>query len=99
MITVVGIGTEKDELTVKAWKALKSADKVLLRTSFPCAESLKEEGIAFETLDFIYEKSRNYDTLANNHAREVVKRSKGKNVCYCIDGGVTEDRAAQILSL
>ena len=69
----------------------------MLRTLFPCAESLKEDGIAFETLDYIYEKSRNYDTLANNLAREVVKKSEGKNVCYCIDGGVTEDRAAQIL--
>lgn len=70
---------------------------MLLRTLFPCAESLRQEGIAFETLDCIYEKSRNYDTLAKNLAKEVVKQAEGRNVCYCVDGGVTEDRAARIL--
>lgn len=30
-------------------------------------------------------------------AAEVVKRAKGIDLCYCVDGGVSEDRAAQIL--
>lgn len=70
---------------------------MLLRTSLPCAESLKEAGVAFETLDFVYEKSRNYDTLAKRLAAEVVRQAEGKNLCYCVDGGVSEDRASQIL--
>lgn len=70
---------------------------MLLRTQFPCAESLKEAGIAFDTLDAVYEKSRNYDSLAKNIAAEVVRRSEGKDLCYCVDGGVSEDRAARLL--
>ncbi len=69
-----------------------------MRTALtPSAESLRAAGIAFESLDSLYEKSRNFDTLAKNIAREVVRRAEGKNLCYCVDGGVCEDAAAQIL--
>lgn len=56
---------------------------------------MKEEGIAFETFDALFEKSRSFDTLAKNVAKEV-RACKG-DVCYCVEGGVTEDRAAHIL--
>ena len=79
-------------------RALKKADKVLVRTaSLPSAESLTEAGIAFGALDFLYEKSRNFDTLAKNIAAEVSRQADGCELCYCVDGGVSEDRAAQIL--
>ncbi len=63
----------------------------------PVTETLKTQGIAFETLDYIYEKSRNFDTLAKNIAAEVKKQAEGKRLCYCVEGGVSEDRAAQLL--
>ncbi len=63
----------------------------------PSAESLREENIPFEDLTEIYRKSRNFDTLAANLAREVRRRAKGCDLCYCVDGGVSEDRAASIL--
>lgn len=98
MITIVSLGTEKGELTARALKALKSADEVLVRNAqLPSAESLVEEGIPFADLTEIYRKSRNFDTLAKNLAEEVVRRAKGISLCYCVDGGVCEDRAAQIL--
>ena len=69
-----------------------------MRTAtLPSAESLSEAGILFESLDFLYEKSRNYDTLAKSIAREVRARAKDHELCYCVDGGVSEDRAAQLL--
>ena len=77
---------------------MKAADKALLRTGkLPSADGLRESGIPFESLDGLYEKSRNWDTLAKNIAAEVKRQAKGKNVCYCVDGSVTEDRAAEIL--
>lgn len=66
----------------------------MVRNSSPVSDALKEEGIEFETLDFLYEKSRNFDTLAKNIVKEV---KKYPDVCYCVEGGVTEDRAAQLL--
>jgi len=70
---------------------------VLVRNESPACESLRGEGIAFQTLDEIYEKSRNFDTLAKNLAREVRKQAEGVDLCYCVEGGVSEDRAARIL--
>ncbi len=70
----------------------------MLRTGkLPSADGLREAGIEFETLDSLYEKSRNWDTLANNIAAEVKRQAKGKDLCYCVDGSITEDRAAQLL--
>lgn len=70
----------------------------MLRTEkLPSAEGLREAGVPFEGLDVLYEKSRNWDTLAKNIAAEVKRQAKGKDVCYCVDGSVTEDRAAEIL--
>ena len=63
----------------------------------PSAESLKEEGIAFEDLSEVYRRSRNFDTLTQNLVSEILKRAKGANLCYCVDGGVCEDRAARVL--
>lgn len=76
---------------------MKKARKVLVRNASPVTKSLEEEGIAFETLDWVYEKSRNFDTLAKNLAQEVRKQAEEGDLCYCVEGGVSEDRAAQIL--
>lgn len=97
MITVVGLGTAAGELSLKGLAALKRAQKVLVRNASPVNGILSEEGISFQTLDEIYEKSRNFDTLAKNLAKEVRKQAEGVDLCYCVEGGVSEDRAAQIL--
>ncbi len=76
---------------------MKRAQKVLVRNMSPAAETLLDEGIPFETLDFVYEKSRNFDTLTKNLAAEVKRRAEGCDLCYCVEGGVFEDRAASLL--
>jgi len=96
MITVIGLGVETGDLTSRAIGELKRADAVLVRNSSPRSEEL-ERLVPFETLDSIYRKSRNFDTLAKNLAEAVRRRAVGKNVCYCVDGSAEEDRAAQIL--
>ncbi len=76
---------------------MRAAQKVLVRNESPVCEGLREAGIAYETLDYVYGKSRNFDTLAKNLAAEVKRRAKDGDVCYCVEGGVSEDRAARIL--
>ena len=98
MITIIGLGTRAGELSLRAVNCLKEARCVLVRAaSLASARALKELDVAFESLDFVYEKSRNFDTLAKNLAAEVRKRAAEGDVCDCVDGGVTEDRAAQLL--
>ena len=65
--------------------------------SLASARVLEELSVPFEGLDFIYEKSRNFDTLVKNLAAEVRRRAAEGDVVYCVDGGVSEDRAAQLL--
>lgn len=92
------MGVEKNDWTERARKAIERADKVLLRTGVPrSAQTLTEAGIAFETLDCLYEKSRNFQTLARNLAAEVVRRAEGCNLCYCVDGGACEDESVALL--
>lgn len=70
----------------------------MLRTALlPSAQSVCEAGIPFESLDKIYEKSRNYDTFTANAVREIKRAAKDCKLCYCVDGGVSEDRVARIL--
>lgn len=61
------------------------------------AAVLKENGIPYTSLDFIYEKSRNFDTLTKNIVKEVSVLLKTSDVCYVVDGACSEDLAAQKL--
>lgn len=98
MITIVSLGVEKNDWTKRAEEAIRKADKVLLRTALTSsAETLREAGIAFESLDALYESCRNFDTLRKKIAAEVVKRSKGIDLVYCVEGGVCEDGASELL--
>ena len=58
---------------------------------------MKDEGIAFESFDALYERHRSYEAVVAAIVREVRRAAKGKNVCYCTDGSPAEDRAAQAL--
>ncbi len=98
MITVVGLGCSPEDLSKGAEKAVLSGAKVLLRTGdTPVSEGVRALGVPFETLDYIYGKSRNFDTLNKNLAAAVLEAAKGGDVVYCVDGSVAEDVSAQIV--
>ena len=81
MITIVGLGCCRQDLTEGAKEAILSADKVILRTGeTPPAEGVKELGVPFVTLDHVYAKSRNFDTLNKNLAAEVAAAAKEGSV-------------------
>ncbi|MDE6690990.1 MAG: nucleoside triphosphate pyrophosphohydrolase, partial [Clostridia bacterium] len=95
-ITLIGLGVRKGDLTLSADGALKRADRILARTN--ASESFESlSGYNVETLDFVFEKSRNFDTLNKNLAKEVLNAGKTCNVCYCVDGAVSEDEACRII--
>lgn len=97
MITVVSLGVEKGDVSERALSTLRKADKVLVRSASPASEALQEAGISFETLEAVFARSRNFDTLVKNLVSEISKRAAGIDLCYCVEGGVCEDRAAVIL--
>lgn len=92
------MGCGPEDLTAGGKDAILSADKVILRTGETApAESVRALGVAFETLDYIYAKSRNFDTLGRNLAAAVAEAGRNADVAYCVDGSVSEDVSAQII--
>lgn len=98
MVTVVGLGAARGDLTAGALEAVRAADKVFVRTQMhPSVQNLKDAGIAYESFDALYEHSRSYESLSAHIVRAVRAAGKTQNVCYCVDGAPSEDRAARTL--
>lgn len=89
MIKIVGLGPGTiDAITLGGLRALKNCHKVYLRTEkHPTVEYLKEEGISFETYDYVYEKAESFDevyeTIANNLIEKVDSNS---TMVYAVPG-------------
>lgn len=97
-ITLVGIGFGKDDMTLSAYEAVKNCKKVFLRTALSVSgKAVLDRGIDAIPLDFVYEKSKNFDTLSKNLANEVLKASKTEPVVYLVDGNVAEDTSCSII--
>lgn len=85
MITIVGLGLSSADLTLGASCALLSGRPILLRTGrHPIAGFLQDQGLAFETLDPLYETSQDYDALLRAIAQAVCDRGA---CVYGVPGG------------
>lgn len=94
MITIIGLGVEKGDLTKRGEEAIRSAvergERVFVRTAKTRSyQTVLDMQIPHETLDFIYEKSRSFQTLAKNLAKAVL--GAGENAVYLVDGAASED--------
>ena len=77
IITIAALGPDSGGmLTLGVYDALKSADRLLLRTGrHGVAERLTREGVAFETLDALYERTEDFDELCELAARAIIDLS------------------------
>ena len=97
-LTLIGLGVEKGDLSLKAVELIKSAQTVVLRTKNALSsKSVEDFSNSVIYLDDVYNKSRNFDTLNKNLAKSVIKLLKTGDVCYCVDGSVYEDNSCKIL--
>lgn len=82
-ITLVGTGWTRGQLTLDAAAALTGGGRVLLHTErCGCAEWLRERGVAFETLDGLYEACDDFDAHADAAARAVLEAAGAGDVVY-----------------
>ena len=100
MITVIGLGNERGDLTERAKeRILRAAQEhapILVRTANTRSyQSVLDLGVEHTCLDYIYEKSRNFQTLNKNLASAVV--SAGENAVYLVDGSAGEDNSVKEL--
>ncbi|MDE7192141.1 MAG: nucleoside triphosphate pyrophosphohydrolase [Clostridia bacterium] len=97
MIKVVALGCKKGQLTIAGAEAIDKAKKVFVKTALTDTyDYFKDEGIACETLDFIYEKSQNFDELDSEIADYLL--SQQGDIVYCVNGSGYEDRSVALLA-
>lgn len=70
MVRIITMGDgAAASLTLGAIKALSEAPRAILQTgTLPCAKALSEMGIAFDTLDGVYESAEDFDELTSRAA-------------------------------
>ncbi len=100
MITVIGLGVEKGDISLRAKQLIEEGAKkgypVLVRTGKTTSyQTVLDLGVEHTTLDSVYEKSRSFQTLNKNLAKAVT--DAGENALYLVDGSASEDYSVKIL--
>ncbi|MBO5412335.1 MAG: nucleoside triphosphate pyrophosphohydrolase [Clostridia bacterium] len=100
MITIIGLGVEKGDLTERGkreiLRAVEERRKIVVRTAKTASyQTVAEMQIPHVVLDDVYEKSRSFTTLTKNLAKAVVEN--GADSVYLIDGSIGEDNSAKAL--
>lgn len=83
-VRIVALGPgPREYLTLGALQALRDAQHVVLRTEcHGAAMWLKEQGIHYESLDFLHEKAEDFDALNQACAKHVLEQAKTDTVAY-----------------
>lgn len=100
MITVIGLGNDKDDLTAKGKQAIENAVKtgarIVVRTALTRSyQTVLALGVEHICLDSVYQKSRSFSTLAQNLAKAVMEC--GEDAVYLVDGSASEDYSVKAL--
>lgn len=100
-LTIVTLGTGGEAfLTRGVERALREAPRVMLRTGrHPMADALSREGIAFETLDALYDECEDFDTFNRAAAVKVLSLLGESPVCYAVSDAAFDETVAQIQRL
>jgi tetrapyrrole methylase family protein/MazG family protein len=88
-ITVVGLGPGgSDGITLGAWEAVRTAESLLLRTEkHPIAGWMREQGVAFDTYDSLYEAHGQFAGVYEAIVADLLDRaSAGVAVTYAVPG-------------
>lgn len=92
MITVIGLGIDKESLTLKAINAIKKSNKIIVKTKLSKPyEFFEENNIEVESLDFLYEKAEDFDKL-NQSIVDYLMNIK-EDFIYCVDGTGFDDES------
>lgn len=82
-IIVIGHGYEAGQLTLEAAELLTSGDRVILHTGrCGCAEWLAGKGIAYETLDALYDSCEDFDEHVEAAAEAICAAAQEGDVVY-----------------
>ncbi len=102
MLKIVGLGAnDLDYLPMTAFKSLKEADKIYLRTEeHPVVNDLKKEGIKFQSFDNLYQQADNFGQVYQQITKKITSLNiKENNIVYAVPGHpmVAEDSVKMII--
>jgi tetrapyrrole methylase family protein/MazG family protein len=102
-ITIVGLGPGgMKTLTIGTLEKLKNACNLWLRTGkHPVVNDLKEQGIQFDTFDYLYEQMSEFSQVYVEIAQCIIKEVKKGPVIYAVPGHpmVGEESVQNIVKL
>lgn len=96
-ITLIGLGVSEGDLTLRADKALKNAGKIIVRRADTEGFKSLSEYDAQVVPEEVFVSSGNFDKLNKKLATYVMAAAEHTDVCYCVDGSVSEDEACKII--
>ncbi|MFC4777210.1 nucleoside triphosphate pyrophosphohydrolase [Paenibacillus sp. GCM10023252] len=101
---VVGLGTgDPDQLTLGVWRRLQAAEHVFVRTEHhPMMSLLRDEGITYQSFDYIYEEQESFPDVYAAIADELTARSlqagPSQTILYAVPGHpMVAERTVQLL--
>ena len=87
MITVAALGPDSGEmLTMGALSAMKRADALVLRTArHGAVEAIEQAGMAYQTLDALYDLCEDFDELCERAAQALIAKARTVgSLCYAV---------------
>jgi len=101
-LTLLGLGPGAiDDLTRKAWRVLKEAKTVYLRTTqHGCVPCLPQTGATYHSFDEIYEKTDQFEEVYATIVSRVLEAAQIGDVVYAVPGDplVGESTVTQLLT-
>ncbi len=97
-ITVVGLGSSHlDQLPLGIYRHLKEQQKVYTRTNdHPVVQQLMEEGVVFESFDYIYEQHEDFTSVYHEIVRTLIQTNGA--ITYAVPGHpFVAERTIQLL--
>lgn len=89
-ITIIGLGTgDENQLSLGSWNILKKASQVYLRTEHhPVVRFLREQGIAMESFDSVYEQEDSFTDVYAAIASRLLESAKqlDKEIIFAVPG-------------
>jgi len=87
-LTIVGLGPgEIDDLSRKAWRVLKAAKTVYLRTAqHNCVPCLPQTGAVYHSFDSLYEAHERFEDVYAAIIAQVLQAARAGDVVYAVPG-------------